>query len=617
MQNSSFSVVDIEVTEEKEIVQLAIINLDQEFNIITKKNYYIKPKRKISRFIEKLTGISNEILENKPEFNQVAEEIYSLIKNNVLVCHGVVQDYNIIKENFENENIIYEPKFKLDTVELAKIFFPTAPSYKLGDVVDFLTIKNIGEFHHAEVDAEVTVKLLQKTIEKINKLSDIGYREIRKTLEKHCPAITKFITKVRKNNVSRLKKQKIVTTPANIELEKFIFVSSIPEEDYIAINLKNFSSDIAIIKDKLNYLPNDFKKFILSNNKLDNKVANTLIAKIIVWNEETYTGDFDELNIDANEAVQLDVMKQYFKKSKTNNFFENALNIALSNKFVVTNYSSFNYLLSSNFFSDYIYVFEDKLILGTQIKSNFTKILYYKNVVAELNIANFKNRIKKLSIIQENIDSIIQYLHEMYLIESLELYKEAIEFILQDVDILIEELNKTNLKLKETSKFLKVLRNILLENNFGYYKFEMLQTYTSLCLKYNEVKKEKIVINKIYKNNYMLLKNIVNIDQNREKLTIKELKSNTLENKEYFSKHYLYIFESSKYKDLYYAERGKKSNIKCKNFSTDSNFSELFRDVTKNKKNGYICYANKEILNYKIYLKLMFDEIISFKNIEL
>ncbi len=617
MENSSFSVVDIEVTEEKEIVQLAIINLDKEFNIILKKNYYIKPKNKISRFIEKLTGITNELLEDKPKFSQVAKEIHNLIKDNVLVCHGVVQDYNIIKENFENVNIIYEPKFLLDTVELTKVFFPTAPSYKLGDIVDFLDIQNIGYFHNAEVDAEVTVKLLLKTIEKINILSNIGCRDVLRILEKYVPAITKFVTKVRKNKYGRLKKQKNIALTANLESQKFLFVSSIPEEDYITINLQNFSKDIAIIKDKLNYLPDDFKKYIFSNNKLDNRVGHILIAKIVVWNEETLIGDLDEINIDANEALQLELMKEYFKKSKSNNFFENALNIALSKKFVVTNYNSFNYLLNSNFFADYSYVFEDKLILGTQIKNNFTKILYYKHVVTELNIANSNKKIKKLTTIQQNLDSIIQYLHEMYLMESLGLYNEAIEFILQDIDMLIEELKKINLKLTETSKFLTTLKNILLENNVGNYKFEILHTYNSLCLKYHEIKKEKIVINKIYKNNYIFLKNVVKIDASREKLIVQDIGNVILENKEYSNKRYLYIFESSKYKDLYYAERDKKSKIKCRNFSTDNNFSELFRDITKNKQNGYICYANKEIMNYKMYLKLMFDEIISFKNVEL
>ncbi|MBF0714412.1 hypothetical protein HZY83_06955 [Gemella sp. GH3] len=73
---------------------------------------------------------------------------------------------------------------------------------------------------------------------------------------------------------------------------------------------------------------------------------------------------------------------------------------------------------------------------------------------------------------------------------------------------------------------------------------------------------------------------------------------------------------SNKYKELYYTNRDKKIKIKFKKYSLDDDFSNLFRDVMKNNKLGYVCYANMEILAYKMYLSLIFDEIITLKDVE-
>ena len=91
-----FCVVDIELTEDKEIIQFSATKLDQEFKELESINYYIKPKKQVSSFVTELTGISNEMLSEKMYFEEVAYELYEFIKNDILVCHGLPSDYVIL-----------------------------------------------------------------------------------------------------------------------------------------------------------------------------------------------------------------------------------------------------------------------------------------------------------------------------------------------------------------------------------------------------------------------------------------------------------------------------------------------------------------------------------------
>ena len=51
MKNKPFCVVDIELTEDKEIIQFSATKLSIDFKKISSIDYYIKPKKEISSFV--------------------------------------------------------------------------------------------------------------------------------------------------------------------------------------------------------------------------------------------------------------------------------------------------------------------------------------------------------------------------------------------------------------------------------------------------------------------------------------------------------------------------------------------------------------------------------------
>ena len=63
--------------------------------------------------------------------------------------------------------IKYIPYRTVDTVELARILFPTQKSYRLVDLSNSLNLYSGTGYHNALIDVEVTVNLLKKIAEKI------------------------------------------------------------------------------------------------------------------------------------------------------------------------------------------------------------------------------------------------------------------------------------------------------------------------------------------------------------------------------------------------------------------------------------------------------------------
>ena len=170
-----YTIIDIETTggkfNEEKITEIAIFKLSKNGNI-TKYHKLINPE-KIQPFVEKLTGLNNKMLENKPVFSEISQEINSFTKGCIFVAHNVEFDYRVLKKEFLRIGVKFQRDL-LCTIELSKVVFPKMKSYSLGKLVSNLGIE-IKNRHRADGDAEATLNLfmmLTNNIErdKLNKL---------------------------------------------------------------------------------------------------------------------------------------------------------------------------------------------------------------------------------------------------------------------------------------------------------------------------------------------------------------------------------------------------------------------------------------------------------------
>jgi DNA polymerase III subunit epsilon len=120
-----YAVVDIETTggyaSANGITEIAIFVHDGE-RVIKHFESLINPHQLIPRYICSLTGITNEMVADAPSFEQVAEIVYDLLKDNVFVAHNVNFDYSFVNHQLKILGLQLSHR-KLCTVRLSKKVF--------------------------------------------------------------------------------------------------------------------------------------------------------------------------------------------------------------------------------------------------------------------------------------------------------------------------------------------------------------------------------------------------------------------------------------------------------------------------------------------------------------
>ncbi len=161
-----FAIVDIETTggyaAASGITEIAILISDGK-KILKKYETLLNPVYTIPRYVESLTGITNEMVQDAKHFSVVAEELYDLLYDKIFVAHNVNFDYSFIKHHLGNAGYELNCK-KLCTVRLGRQILPGYRSYSLGNFCRALDI-DVENRHRAGGDAEATVKLFHHLLE--------------------------------------------------------------------------------------------------------------------------------------------------------------------------------------------------------------------------------------------------------------------------------------------------------------------------------------------------------------------------------------------------------------------------------------------------------------------
>ncbi|MBC6493167.1 exonuclease domain-containing protein [Flavihumibacter stibioxidans] len=160
-----YAIVDIETTggfaSGNGITEVAVVlhnGREEEGRYST----LINPRQPIPRHITALTGITNEMVADKPGFDEVAPHLFNLLSGRIFVAHNVNFDYSFIKSHLDSCGYDLQVK-KLCTVRLARKIYPGHHSYSLGNLCRTLDI-GINNRHRAEGDADATARLFSKMI---------------------------------------------------------------------------------------------------------------------------------------------------------------------------------------------------------------------------------------------------------------------------------------------------------------------------------------------------------------------------------------------------------------------------------------------------------------------
>ena len=157
-----YAIVDIETTgssvKSNGITDIGIVLHDGK-KIEGKYQTLINPNVPIPWFVARLTGISNKMVAAAPQFDEVAKNIYELLKGRIFVAHNAGFDFPYVHYFLKQAGFDIRPKV-LCTLQLSKIAFPHLAKHGLEFLCETLNIPNYSQ-HRAAGDALATAYLLE------------------------------------------------------------------------------------------------------------------------------------------------------------------------------------------------------------------------------------------------------------------------------------------------------------------------------------------------------------------------------------------------------------------------------------------------------------------------
>ncbi|CDF57947.1 PolC-type DNA polymerase III [Thermobrachium celere] len=197
-----FVVFDIETTgfnpQTEEIIEIGAVKI-KNYQIVDRFSVLINPQKEISLEIEKLTGITNEMVSDKQTIEEVLPAFIDFIGEAVLVAHNAKFDTGFIREKCKKLNLPFSFSI-VDTLPLARWLLPDLKKHKLNIIAEHLGI-SLENHHRAVDDAEATAHIFLKFLDMLkergaNKLTEVnelysGNFDIRKADTYHIVILVK------------------------------------------------------------------------------------------------------------------------------------------------------------------------------------------------------------------------------------------------------------------------------------------------------------------------------------------------------------------------------------------------------------------------------------------
>ncbi len=185
-----FVIFDIETTGlsaiNDSITEIGAIKI-KNGQVIDSFSHLVNPERPIPEFITKLTGITDEMVEEKPTIENIIPLFKEFITDSVLIAHNANFDVGFIRENLKKVKMeLANPV--LDTLELSRAVFPDLKNHKLNTLAKHLDI-NLENHHRALDDAEATKDIFLKIMELledkgIDDLDSLNHLNVNKDITK-------------------------------------------------------------------------------------------------------------------------------------------------------------------------------------------------------------------------------------------------------------------------------------------------------------------------------------------------------------------------------------------------------------------------------------------------
>ncbi|WP_455538242.1 PolC-type DNA polymerase III [Terrisporobacter sp.] len=333
--SQTFVVFDLETTgfsnKNDKITEIGAVKVEN-FKVVDRFSQLINPEKDISYKVQELTGITNDLIKDKPTIEEVLPKFIEFIGDSVMVAHNADFDMGFMQQKCREQNIEFKNN-AVDTLTLARTLLPHMKRFRLNLIAKELGVPLLNH-HRAVDDAEATAHIFIKFLEMIQKRGGEKLSDINSILGDidYTKLTTNHITLIAKNQVGIKNLYKIVSdahvnhfyrAPRILKsvLEKYkegIIVGSACEAGEIFQAIKQNKNDeelerIISLYDYIEVMPIDNNRFMIAKGEVEDEEELRSLNKRLI--EVAYkfgkipvaTGDVHF--IDKHEAVFRKVLK--------------------------------------------------------------------------------------------------------------------------------------------------------------------------------------------------------------------------------------------------------------------------------------------------------------------
>ena len=126
--NNRMSAIGVTVIERGEVVE--------------QYDYLVNPETRFASFNVALTGITPEMVADKPTFSQLWQELEPLFSSGLLVAHNAPFDMSVLAKCLRDYGIRWRPSVPYAcTCQMSRRLLPQLPNHKLNTLCDFMGLE--------------------------------------------------------------------------------------------------------------------------------------------------------------------------------------------------------------------------------------------------------------------------------------------------------------------------------------------------------------------------------------------------------------------------------------------------------------------------------------------
>ncbi len=162
LAESSLVFVDLETTGgsagEHRITEVGVVEVAA--GQVTRWSTLVDPRQAIPPFIQQLTGITDQMVQGAPTFDEIAPALLARLEGKLFVAHNAAFDRGFLRAEFERAGFSFNPDV-LCTVRLSRALFPGEKRHGLDALVERHALVP-SDRHRALADADLIWQFWQR-----------------------------------------------------------------------------------------------------------------------------------------------------------------------------------------------------------------------------------------------------------------------------------------------------------------------------------------------------------------------------------------------------------------------------------------------------------------------